>query len=155
MTVGFLNRGSTIQCVFCTGFCISRDRYFCVINSDAISLNISNAVCGGTLKNSLFWRIRKSVNRSMDLCTNFSTSLNFVVFIVAYISKGNGTAVLSSSFERISTGRELLPIFTQSSRKLGFVRIYTYPISFSVILLLFESLCAALYVLHCKISKKI
>lgn len=32
---------------------------------DAISLNISNAVCGGTLKNSLFWRIRKSVNLSI------------------------------------------------------------------------------------------
>lgn len=28
----------------------------------------------------------------------------------------------------ISTGRALLPIFTQSSRKLGFVKIYTYPV---------------------------
>lgn len=48
---------------------------------------------------------------------------------VAKISNGSGTAVLSSSLERTSTGRELLPIFTQSSLKLGFVRIYTYPAS--------------------------
>ena len=93
----------------------------------AISLKISSATCGGTLKNSRFWRILKSVRRSIVLCTSFSTSLYLQVFIVAKISNGNGTAVLSSSFERTSTGRELLPIFTQSSLKLGLVRIYTYP----------------------------
>lgn len=36
---------------------------------------------------------------------------------------GNGTAVLSNSLERTSTGRALFPIFTQSSLKLGFVKI--------------------------------
>ena len=89
----------------------------------AMSLKISNAICGGTLKNSRFWRMRKSVSLSMVLCTNFSTSLYLRVFMVANISKGRGTAVLSSSLERTSTGRELLPIFTQSSLKLGLVRI--------------------------------
>jgi len=89
----------------------------------AMSLKISRATLGSTLKNSLFCRIRKSVNRSIVLCTSLSTSLNLEVFIVAKISKGNGTAVLSNSFERMSTGRVLLPIFTQSSRKLGLVSI--------------------------------
>ena len=47
----------------------------------------------------------------------------FEVLIYAYISNGNGMAVLSSSLLRTSTGLALLPIFTQSSRKLGFVRM--------------------------------
>ncbi len=95
----------------------------------AISLNMSRATWGATLKNSLFWRIRRSVNRSMVLCTNFSTSLYLHVLIAANISKGNGTAVLSSSFDLISTGRALFPILTQSSLKLGLVNMYTYPCS--------------------------
>lgn len=66
---------------------------------------------GATLKNSLFCLIRKSVSLSIVLCTNFSTSLYLEVFIVAKISNGSGTAVLSNSFERISTGLELYPIF--------------------------------------------
>ena len=37
------------------------------------------------------------------------------------LDMGSGTAVLSNSFERTSTGRELRPIFTQSSLKLGLV----------------------------------
>lgn len=49
--------------------------------------------------------------------------LYITVFIVAKISKGEGTSVLSNSFERTSTERELLPFLTLSSRKLGLVRI--------------------------------
>ena len=45
--------------------------------------------------------------------------------MVAKISNGNGTAVLSNSLDRTSTGRELFQILTQSSLKLGFVKIYT------------------------------
>lgn len=41
--------------------------------------------------------------------------------------------VSDKNLRLISTGRELLPIFTQSSLKLGLVRIYTKPCSVVVI----------------------
>lgn len=52
--------------------------------AEAMSLKMSNATCGGTLKNSRFWRMCKSVNRSIVLWTSFSTSLYLEVFIAAY-----------------------------------------------------------------------
>ena len=99
-----------------------------------------------------FWRsaLIESVNVSLlpkylinNICTNYTISLYFEIFIVANISKGKGTAVLSSSLLRTSTGRELFPIFTQSSLKLGGLQVckrpkvervsmYTYPGSLAI-----------------------
>ena len=63
------------------------------------------------------------LDEAQNLCTIAAVHAARFEGQILAVHLGQGTAVLSNSLERISTGRELLPIFTQSSLKLGLVKI--------------------------------
>lgn len=56
----------------------------------------------------------------------------FTVLNVAYISKGKGTAVLSSSFERTSTGRELCQFLPNPHENLDWSKYIHIPVLYAV-----------------------